>query len=106
MSYNVPVVVAVGKVACALVVTVVVVSVAYVDDMGVAMMAVVVDVVDSVLVGIAVGVVAYVSVVTVVAVSVAVADNMVVAVMALIIDVVDQHNRSHREIRRENCIVE
>ena len=33
VSYNVPVVVAVGKVACALVVTVVVVSVALVDEL-------------------------------------------------------------------------
>ena len=47
-SYNVPVVVAVGKVACALVVTVVV-SVAVVDNMVVAVAAVVVDVVDTVL---------------------------------------------------------
>ena len=70
-------------------VRVVTVSVAVVDDMVVAVMAVAVDVVDTALVVAAVGMVAFVLVTRVVAVSLAVAVDTVVAVMVVVVDVVD-----------------
>jgi len=80
---SVLVVVASGMVAYALVVKVVVVSVAMVDDLGVAVMSVVIDVVGSAMVVVAVGVVAIALVVSVVVVAMAVVNDMGVAVMAV-----------------------
>jgi hypothetical protein len=81
---SVLVVVASGMVAYALVVKVVVVSVAMVDDLGIAVMSVVIDVVGTAMVVVvAVGVVAIALVVSVVVVAMAVVNDMGVAVMAV-----------------------